>query len=336
MLTKLLRKAPANLQIEESFTLRYIEPSEYPLWDELVELSPQGSVFCRSWWLNTVRGVRVLACFSGKEIIAGIPLFIEKRFGIPVCTMPKLTQTWGVVMRPLQGKTVTAAARETKILRTFAARLSQHRLFFQAFHPSLSNWLPFYWLGFRQTTRFTYVLDDLTDLNRVWNGMSESTRRQITKAQKAGLVAVPCGIEEVQRCECQSFLRQKKKLPHSESLLKDIHDAAKKNDSGTCFAVVDREGTLYSAWLLVWDRNRAYDLVGGTDSALRSSGANSLRVWHAIQFAATRSRVFDFEGSVIQSIEQFNRNFGAKQVPYNYVIKAPTLVQSCLQFAGKL
>jgi len=250
--------------------------------------------------------------------------------------MPKLTRTWGVVMRPLEGKTVAAAARETKILRTFAVELSQYRLFFQAFHPGLSNWLPFYWSGFRQTTRFTYVLDDLTDLSRVWHGMSESARGQVRKAERAGFTVVPCGIEEVYGCEFQSFQRQGRRPSHSESLLRNIHDSAKENDSGACFAVVDQAGTVHSARLLVWDSHLAYNLVAGMVSELRKSGANSLGTWDAIQFVAQRSRAFDFAGSIIESIEQFNRNFGAKQVPYNYVMKAPTLVHACLQFAGKL
>jgi hypothetical protein len=329
-------KAVTNLEAEARFTPRYLEASQYRLWDALVDISPQGSVFCRQWWLNAVGNVRVLGCFSGNELIAGIPLYFERHFGIPVCTMPKLTQNWGVVMRPLEGKPVVAAARETKILRTIAAQLSAYKLFFQAFHPNLSNWLPFYWSGFRQTTRFTYVLDHLTDVSRLWRGVSESARRQITKARKADLRVVPCEIEEVYRCECSSYRRQGKMPPHSESLLNAIYAAAKENDSGACFAVVDRDGSVHSAWLLVWDANRAYNLVGGADTQLRNSGANVLGTWDAIQFAAQRSCAFDFAGSVVESIERFNRNFGATQVPYNYVMKIPTLAHACLQFAGKL
>jgi hypothetical protein len=250
--------------------------------------------------------------------------------------MPKLTQTWGIVMQPLEGKVHAAGARETKILRAFAAQLARYKLFFQAFHPSLLNWLPFYWSGFRQTTRFTHVLDDLSDLSRVWQGMSESTRRNIRKAEKAGLTVVRCGIEEVYRCECQSFLRQGMKPSHSESLLRNLYDSAKGNDSGACFAVVDGERTTHSAWFLVWDKNRGYDLVGGVDRELKSSGANSLGKWDAIRFIAQRSRALDFAGSVVEGIDRFNRGFGARQVPYNYVMKAPALVNCCLQVAGKL
>src|SRR6478672_9716953 len=120
-------KITSKPRAEERFTLRYLEDGEYPLWDALVDASPQGSVFCRSWWLRALGDIRLLACFAGSELIAGIPLYFERHFGIPVCTMPKLTQTWGVVMRPPEGKSVVAAAQETKILRTFAAQLSRYR-----------------------------------------------------------------------------------------------------------------------------------------------------------------------------------------------------------------
>lgn len=335
MLTK-LPKPPSKLNAHEDLVLRYLEPSEYPIWDALVDTSPQGSLFCRSWWLNAVGDVRVLGCFSGRELAAGIPLYFRRHFGIPVCTMPKLTRAWGVIMRPLKGKTVVSAARETKILQAFAVHLARYRFFFQTFHPNLSNWLPFYWSGFRQTTRFTYVLDDLADLGQIWHGISHGVRGDIRKAERAGLSIVPCSVEELYRCECLSYLRHGMKPSHSESFLRSINDCAEKNECGACFAVVDREGRVHSARLLVWDKIRAYNLVAGVDSRLRGSGANSFGVWSAIQFVAQRSRTFDFMGSIVEGIAHFNLHFGAKQVPYSYVTRAPFLAQCCLQYAGML
>ena len=68
--------------------------------------------------------------------------------------------------------------------------------------------------------------------------------------------------------------------------------------------------------MLVWNEHCAYYLMGGGDPELRSSGATSLAMWQAIQFAATVSRIFDFEGSMIEPIERFFRGFGAVQTPY--------------------
>src|SRR5262245_26720571 len=47
----------------------------------------------------------------------------------------------------------------------------------------------------------------------------------------------------------------------------------------------------------------------------------SLLIWEAIQFSAKVTKRFDFEGSMVESIERFFRAFGARQVPYFSVKK---------------
>ena len=56
--------------------------------------------------------------------------------------------------------------------------------------------------------------------------------------------------------------------------------------------------------------------MGGANPKYRSSGATNLCLWHAIQFSSKVSKKFDFEGSMIQSIDKFFRNFGCE--PYSY------------------
>src|SRR5437660_10716775 len=114
---------PDTTQIESQpkHCLRYLTPGEYPLWDALVGVSSQGSVLCRSWWVSALQGdVRILAYFAGNCLIAGIPLYFERRFGLTLCRMPRLIHTWGVIMAPLEGKRTTALTREMEILSAFA------------------------------------------------------------------------------------------------------------------------------------------------------------------------------------------------------------------------
>ncbi len=56
--------------------------------------------------------------------------------------------------------------------------------------------------------------------------------------------------------------------------------------------------------------------MSGSDPDLRSSGALSLLMHEAIQFAATVTQRFDFEGSMHEPIERFFRNFGATPKQY--------------------
>ena len=60
----------------------------------------------------------------------------------------------------------------------------------------------------------------------------------------------------------------------------------------------------------------AYDLMGGSDPSLRTSGAMSLLMWEAIKFAGQVTRRFDFEGSMLQPVERFFRAFGGRQVRF--------------------
>jgi hypothetical protein len=320
-----------TIELQPRQCLRYLRPVEYPLWEALVEVSPQGNVFCRPWYLNALRGdVRVLAYIEGDHLIAGIPLYFQHWLGLRLCRMPRLVHTWGVIMEPLEGKRATVASREMEILKLFAKELSKEKFFIQSFHPTLSNWLPFYWNGFRQTTHFTYVLEDFPDLDKIWDQMGANVRRNIHKAERAGIKIVPCNSDLVAATAEKTFKHQCKKMPYSRSYINQLYLAAKQNSAGECFAAIDKQGKTHAATFVVWDHKRAYYLASGTDPKLRTSGAQSLLIWHLLEFTAGLAGTFDFVGSVVEPIGRFFGKFGAKLVPHNRIMKLPWPVQAYL------
>ena len=331
---------PAEESVEQSWEkrqgLRYLSGEEYRRWDELVEASPQGSLFCRSWWLKVAApDIRVLGYFDRGRLIAGMPLFFKKRLGVKFCAMPSLTQTWGVVIEPIEGKPVHQITRQLEILTIFARHLAGEQVFLQRFHPAIVNFLPFHWQGFRQVSRVTYVIEYLCDLDRVWAAMRENQRREIRKAEKRGIVVERCDSEIVAQNLAKTYGRQGLQSPAKAHLLRLVHQAAQQNDAGECFAARDASGRVHAAAMLVWDRKRAYYLAGGGDPTLRTSGATALLLWKMMQFASGRSAVFDFEGSQIPAVERFFRAFGASQVWYHEISKMPNWLRACLVLAGK-
>lgn len=308
--------------------VRLLQDEEIPLWDKLVEGSPQGNVFCYSWWLKTVAGeAKVLGYFNDGHLEAGIPLLIKKRGLWTTCLMPQLTQTWGVVMAPMPGKEVTVASRQIGICKALAKRLRRYPVFMQSFSPKYQHWLPFHWHGYKQKSGLTYVLDELEDADRLLADMHQNTRNLIKKAQKLQIQIGECGIDVLLDMTRRSFERQGEQMHYPENLLRAIHEQSVAREAGACFAARDREGKVHGAALLVWDRHRAYYLAGGGDPKLRSSGASSLLLWHLIRFAAQRSEVFDFEGSMVPGIEHSFRSFGAKQENYHFIYRLPLLVE---------
>ena len=99
---------------------------------------------------------------------------------------------------------------------------------------------------------------------------------------------------------------------------------------------MDKEGKAHAATFIAWDRKRAYNLASGSDPELRASGAESFLLWHLLKFAADRTEAFDFAGSVVQSIEKFERGFGARLVPYNRILKLPRPLQAYCALMGIL
>jgi hypothetical protein len=316
--------------------VRYLRPDEFALWDEFVDASPQGSLFCHSWWLRAIGGdTRVLAHFKDGHLAGGIPLHFEKQWRLTVCRMPQLTFAWGVLLPRPQGKRAHTATEEMATLRALANALTTHQVWIQSFSPAFDNWLPFYWQGFGQTTRFTHRIN-LQNLDEIWQGISKQRRGCIRSVERSGITIVPSGPEQVYELEEQTFRRQGMKMPHARKYLERLYVAAKAEGAGECFAAIDGCGTVHSAGFLVWDDRVAYALALGNDTSQRSSGATSLLEWHLIKFAADRSALFDFCGSMLEPVERFVRSFGAVRVPYYRISKFPAWLKAPLAFAGRI
>jgi len=76
--------------------------------------------------------------------------------------------------------------------------------------------------------------------------------------------------------------------------------------------------------------------MGGGAPDLRNSGATSLCMWEAIQFAATVTKSFDFEGSMLETVERFFRAFGAKQTPYFAISKINSKLLKTYRFLQEM
>jgi lipid II:glycine glycyltransferase (peptidoglycan interpeptide bridge formation enzyme) len=94
----------------------------------------------------------------------------------------------------------------------------------------------------------------------------------------------------------------------------------KKDAGGALIASSDNE--THAALLTVKDAQSAYYLIGASDPKHKSSGAMSLLMWESILAAKQEGcLLFNFEGSIIPSIEQFLRGFGGELCPYRKIYK---------------
>jgi hypothetical protein len=295
-------------------------------------------IFSRDWWLDAVCGEEnwdVAVVEHGGDIVATLPYKKNVKYGRTFLGMPPLTQTLGPWLRPSKAKYANMLAEQKDLMTELITQLPPFDSFSQNFHYSITNWLPFYWQGFNQTTRYTYVIEDLTDIKKTWDGLLPNIRREIKKAQSRFGVVVcsDLGIDAFLDVNEMTFSRQGKTLPYERQFVKRLHEACLTHEAGKFFFGKDKEGKIHAALYLIWDENSAYYLMGGGDPSLRNSGATSLLMWEAIQFASTVTRKFDFEGSMIEPVERFFRAFGARQIPYFSISKTEPWVSLMIKAA---
>ncbi len=210
--------------------------------------------------------------------------------------------------------------------------------FSQNWHYTSTNWLPFYWKGFSQTTRYTYILNDLTDMDVLWAGLQQNIRREIRKAKSRFALEVVenSSLGEFISLNKKVFSRQSMRIPYARELIYRIDAACAERGCRRIFVAKDKDGNAHAGVYIVWDANSAYYLMGGGDPELRNSGATSLCMWQAILYASTVTKSFNFEGSMIEPVERFFRAFGATQTPYFRIRKTPSILLKFLQFVSTL
>ena len=276
------------------------------------------TIFQQPWWLDAVAPRRWAECRVERDgnVVARLPYVVRRRHGLTLITQPPLTQALGPWISSTAGAKDAGLDDQRALVAGLIEQLPRHDYFTQACAPVLTDWLPFHWQGFDQRTLYTYVLDDLRDLDRVWAGLRKGPRRYIRKAQKTLSVRDDLGIDVLHGTLVATFERQGLRVPWSLGQIERLERACAARNSRRALFAVDAADRVHAAVYLVHDANVTYYLLSGAFPELRSSGAQSLLVWEGIRFAATVSRCFDFEGSMIEPIERFFRSFGARQVPY--------------------
>ncbi|MDA8326751.1 MAG: GNAT family N-acetyltransferase [Nitrospiraceae bacterium] len=277
------------------------------------------SVFQQPWWLNAIAPERwhEITIKKGDETVLRFPYVTEKKNGFTLMTMPSITQTLGPWMIPMNGKQSSQLSLQKELMTELIRRLPPHDSFYQRFHYSITNWLPFYWQGFSQTTRYTYIIEDLSDLDKVWDAMKSNVRNKIRKAEKSGIKVVDTDdIETFLDLNELTFRRQAMSMPYSRDLVRGLNAACAARNARKIYITYGPGGCPQTGLFCVYDERSMYNLLQGGDPALRGSGANALAIWESIKFASKVTRTYDFEGSMLEPVEEFFRGFGAVQRPY--------------------
>ena len=165
--------------------------------------------------------------------------------------------------------------------------------------------------------RVSHRLEDLSDLEKVFKAVKAPRQRQIRKAERLLHALQIDDAEPLIKLQNETFSRRGLKNPYPEQIVRNLYQAVKEHQAGCLIALADAQERIMACGLFVHDDTVCYSLTHGFHKLGQDLGAGSLLQWKGIEYAARNKLIFDFEGSNIKQIAQFNLSFGASTVTYS-------------------
>ncbi len=294
-------------------------------------------IFSRDWWLDAVCGAdqwNVALVEKGGQIMASLPYYCPHRKFFKVLSMPRLTQSLGpYIVYPEQQSYYKRLSWEKELIGELVSSLPKFDHFSQRCHGSTKNWLPFHWLGYTQTTLCSYIIEAEQYTNGKIQGETSGRRRRRSKAAKHGIkIVVSDDVASFYKLNMRTHQRQNKAMDYDLPFLKLLYDACARHSAVRLSFAQDSNGRPIASCFLIYDQNRAYYLAGGIDPDFKDVGAMDALLFDAIEYSLSNGRIFDFEGSMVESIESYFRSFGATQQVYSAIAKTPSKAYRLKEF----
>lgn len=271
---------------------------------------------CKSEW--------DVAIVEGKEgnLLASMPYYIENRGGYNNIVHPHMAQFMGPWLNREYISTKTHH-RTHQLLKELMTQLPSCDAYFQEWHFSQTNWLPFYWEGYEQSTRYTYTVDCSKGEETVWKNISSNVRRDIKNAAKVMEVVEDDSIDFDTFFDIveSTFKRKDIEMVYDKEIFRELDISLKADNRRKIYYAKHEDGTLCAAMYLVADESTIYYLAGGIKEEYKRYNPISILHWESLKYAVSVSKIFDFEGSMLPSVEQFIRRFGTEQNAYHSIQK---------------
>lgn len=298
-----------------SYWFEYLQSTEYEEWNEFVDHSPQGSIYAKTWYLDAIGyPYRIGVLRNNENIQAGIILTKNE---LNTFSNPLFAKYLGILSRAINSKYETRLTTEKEWIELIIENIKHIKTFDYTFHPNFTNWMPFYWKGYKEQTRYTYILENLRDIDRIFADFKGTVRTDIRKALKHDLaVKTDVDVDRFYEMNKLAFKKSRGGIPFSFKRFWRLYESLLKKQSIKLFAITDNKDNWHAIAGVVYDENSCNLILNASDPRFLDLKGNSLLVFETIRFASKISKVYDFEGSMIEPIERFYRAFGGKQVRY--------------------
>lgn len=299
--------------------------NRYRAWCKSV---PDLPIFMQDWWLDEVcrdSSWSAVMVEDKKGVIkAALPFQLNKYYGQTVVLPPILTPylgPWIAVEEDDNRSYLKEKSIYWRLMDLLVEGLPSAAIFAGQWLPEVQDWLPFKWRGFHQTTRYSFVLDDISDPQACFDAFKGSTRTNIRKAKSQLQVLRTDNVDLFYQVHQKSFDRQGTESPLTQKLLSNLYETASSRGQAEIRLAMDEEDQVHAGVLTVHDAQKVYVLISGVDADLGNKGGLHLLYWEVIKQYSGRVPQLDFEGSMLPTVAPVFLSFGTRQVPYLRVFR---------------
>ena len=286
--------------------------------------SIQVPVFLQPLWLDIVcEHWDVVLYEEAGKILGGMPYAYRMEKGNMHIVQPPLTQFVGPILNFSYDKKEKQYGKENQVLTALLEQLPAFRQFNQNWYHGVDNWLPFFWNGFQQSCRYTYVIDGSAAEKDVWDSLKNTIRNDIRAADQATYIEESTDSLSLYKLVEQNFEYKQQAVPYTYEMYKKMAETLLAAGWCKIYLVRSQEDKqLVAGGLFIMDEKTTYYLIGAINRSFKIRGALEKMLWHVIKDTLAAKRDFDFEGSMLKNVEPLFRSFGGERKMYFSISKS--------------
>lgn len=288
----------------------------------------------QAWWLDTASKENWDVIFAKihDEIVGFFVFSYQKKLGKTIVTNLPLTQYSGpFIFYPTNLNKSEIHSFENKVYTSIIDQLNSKNIDFIEIncHHSFKNWQQFFWSGYKQTTKYTYILENISNKETLLKEMSYSQRaKRIKKAGNDYYFSLELSAEDFYDFYKSNLKDLDKTIFYNKEYFLKLYNAAKKRNQGQIISIYSKDNELLAALWTIWDSEFAYNMIMTSDKKKKCSEGTTLLIWETIDFLKDKTKNYDFEGSMIKGVALRNQSYGATSLAYHCISKSNSLIMS--------
>ena len=304
---------------------RYLEPSEYDVWDRFVDTSPHGSIYSQSFFLNALckaigTQFRILGAYKGEELIGGMGLHYKpSRYGDMVHIRPFLYYNGLVVDEFKSNFPSITNSRQTEVIQAILNELESGRYASAqvASRAPLEDIRLFWKNHWTVWPRYTYVVP-IADLSEQWQHVEQNLRRLISRCEREGM-RLECSddVDAFYSMNSATYIRKGVKPYLGREKFLELYQEIKAHDACQIYFALTADGQRAAGQLVLRTKHPVtHTWMAGSDPSFLQSGASAFLRWKAFEDLSKQGYQYnDLTDAMIEKVAKFKSQFGGRLEP---------------------